>query len=537
MNALHDSQLFTNANYQYHQYHQLQQAVNFGDVRRVNKLLAIDKLNVNFTLNSHETYLQTAIARHDLPMVRLLLGFRPNLNPFQPVSNAYSPLWMAMLCCYDDITELLVRAGANVNECLNLPSQMAPSDEYYFCGGNVTLLHKAVTRNHEDLVRLFLEYGADINCRNNPGSESPLQSAVFRQFITLAHMLIDAGANLESTNIDGMTAFHTALLTGNLELINLLIERGANVKAVDNNGKNALHFLAESRMEHASIAERLLNMGILVNQIERKCNMSPLDVALLSAKESVVKVLVKGGAKVVGSTSSRLSPICLASICCSTKTMKFLIKTGANVNEKTMLGETALHFAARSESVEKVKLLLFLDADVNAKDVNGLTALSWIGNQSCDAAKILVTHIARKIAEGNHIEEESMRVIRHIPQLLAHFEQCSREMELINRTAFYRRYTLRNFLDDDINRLAVLTKNVNFVNAFKSINLATILPNYARDITVRFMTVAFVRNTRDAIELHLEEALHHRLPKTVIWQIVDYLRPRDFPEISIGWQF
>lgn len=115
-----------------------------------------------------------------------------------------------------------------------------------------------------------------------------MQCAVFREFVTIARILVDRGANLESVNVDGMTVLHSALLTGNVKLIKMFIERGADVKAVDNCGKTVLHFLAESKLENVDVAEQLLTMGLPVNQPENKCNLEPLHVALLTGKEKMV---------------------------------------------------------------------------------------------------------------------------------------------------------------------------------------------------------------------------------------------------------
>lgn len=165
---------------------QLKQAVTHGDQKLVQKLLTVDHLDVNYTSNGHETYLHTAVARNDLPMVRLLLKFKPNLNPILPATNAYSPLWLAMLCSYDDIAELLVRAGADVNERLNLQLQQSTCNDYYTYGGKTSLLHLAITRKHEAHVRLFLDYGADVNCQDNAGQESALQVSfwIINEFCT-----------------------------------------------------------------------------------------------------------------------------------------------------------------------------------------------------------------------------------------------------------------------------------------------------------------------------------------------------------------
>lgn len=229
--------------------------------------------------------------------------------------------------------------------------------------------------------------------------------------------------------------------------------------------------------------------------------------------------------------SNGVPPLCLANMCCSEETLRFLINNGANVNERTDTGETTLHLAGRFESAEKMKLLLEHGADVNIKDENGKTALAWIGDKNCDAAKCFVKHLAKMKSEGAFIEEDAIQVIRENEPLLAHYKQCFGEMEFIKKTAFYNSYTLRNLLDENEKRLALLARNRYFVNAFKSINLAVLVPNFGREIATKFVKAVATKNLLDATEKYVALAFYHRLPDPVVRQIVKHLKPRDFPNL------
>ncbi|OXU17052.1 hypothetical protein TSAR_006359 [Trichomalopsis sarcophagae] len=510
---------------------ELNQAVYSGYRQLVQTMLTVDKLDVNFTPNGRDTYLHTAIARRDLAMVQLLVMFKANLNPLLTARDAISPLWMAMLYSYDDISEFLVRAGADINERFSL----------HFCGkkcnytingingGKTSLLHLAVARNHEAHVKLFLDYGADINYQDTFGKESALQYAVFRKFISLATILIYRGANLESANVDGMTSLHTALIIGDVDLIKMLIQRGANVKAVDNSGKTALHFIAESNVENVEIAEQLLNMGLRINQTEFKRNLGPLHVALLTGKDKLVKLFVRHGADVTAKISNGVSPLSLANLYCSAKTMRLMIARGANVNDKIDDGGTTLHMAARRYSAEKVRVLLRCGANINSLDLRGSTPLGCLENFHSDVAKVLVKQIAIMHARGAFIALSTMEVIWANVPLMEHFNQCLAELKFIEKKPFYLRYTLRTVLDERPMKLAALTRNSDFVLGFQTIKLKLEVPNFAREICIKFMCALLLKYQLSSMEEHLNRIFYDSLPEPIIQAIAYHMNIQDTP--------
>jgi ankyrin repeat protein len=75
-----------------------------------------------------------------------------------------------------------------------------------------------------------------VNNKNDQG-ETALHLAVKSKNQELIKVLIDKGADIEaSTNIKA-TPLHYAASFANAEIINLLVERGANVNALDNNNE------------------------------------------------------------------------------------------------------------------------------------------------------------------------------------------------------------------------------------------------------------------------------------------------------------
>lgn len=52
---------------------------------------------------------------------------------------------------------------------------------------------------------------------------------------------LDAGADIDTANVDGLTALHQACIDNNLDLVTFLLECGANMNVQDNEGWTPLH--------------------------------------------------------------------------------------------------------------------------------------------------------------------------------------------------------------------------------------------------------------------------------------------------------
>ena len=49
------------------------------------------------------------------------------------------------------------------------------------------------------------------------------------------------GVNINTTNIDGLTALHQACIDANIEMVKFLVDNGADINAQDNEGWTPLH--------------------------------------------------------------------------------------------------------------------------------------------------------------------------------------------------------------------------------------------------------------------------------------------------------
>ena len=117
-----------------------------------------------------------------------------------------------------DTARLILKSGADVN----LGSR---------CLG--TALLRAADCNHVDVVRLLLEFGAEVDRRDGSG-RTPLIAACREGeegHDEVVRVLLDAGADVDASEETGRRALYYACCEGHTSTARLLLDRGADVSA------------------------------------------------------------------------------------------------------------------------------------------------------------------------------------------------------------------------------------------------------------------------------------------------------------------
>ena len=162
----------------------------------------------------------TAVERGDPAAVRRALKAEPELAKAWRLHPVATPLHG---CLHKpEIARLLLKHGAEVNAI--------DSDER-----RLTALHICAEYGDVEMVKLLLEYHADVNVSSHGGT--PLHRAVTgirgklpEHFAEVAALLLDAGANINACidpDTDVWTPLHQACNEGHLAAARLLLERGA----------------------------------------------------------------------------------------------------------------------------------------------------------------------------------------------------------------------------------------------------------------------------------------------------------------------
>lgn len=161
-----------------------------------------------------------------------------------------------------------------------------------------TPLHIAVMFGHKELVRLLIDYGANVNERNNIHS-TPLHMT---RNLGIARELIDNDAEIDAVDHEKITPLHLACRSGDIETAVLLIHHGANVNFQNIRGFTPLHFAVDRYFTinwcspvKLEIARHLIENGAEVNIKDNK-NNTPLDYAAMYCNKDLAVLLMGNGA-------------------------------------------------------------------------------------------------------------------------------------------------------------------------------------------------------------------------------------------------
>jgi ankyrin repeat protein len=116
-------------------------------------------------------------------------------------------------------------------------------------------LRSAVETSVPAIARMLLRRGADPNERYNPPrSERLLHRTVYHDSIDVARVLLEFGADVDPRDDNGLTPLHMAARDGNVEMIRLLLDRGAQIEARNKWKWTPLHFAASQKQLEAARA-------------------------------------------------------------------------------------------------------------------------------------------------------------------------------------------------------------------------------------------------------------------------------------------
>jgi ankyrin repeat protein len=268
-----------------------------------------------------------------------------------------------------------------------------------------------------ETIDFLIKNGADINKPAKDGW-TPLHAAA-ATFVGNRHsknktkyyskydvfrLVLKAKPDLTARTKDGWTALHSAVVNAHTgyrahesEVLNKIIDlinAGIDVEVSDINGRTALHWAAWQGYNHfvdgkfqveADVVDVLIEMGAEINSVDNFGN-TPLHYASTMGYEEIVYALVKAGAKKDIANDSGQKPIDLAIEKALSNTIYILENNEYPEDLKNYIDSKSVNFdegklgkellnAAWSGDVEEVKKLISEGADLGYRDTDGLDAM------------------------------------------------------------------------------------------------------------------------------------------------------------------
>jgi len=211
-------------------------------------------------------------------IVKLLLDNDANIN--SKTSNKMTPIVLAAYNGHEDLIRFLIDRGAELS-----------SIDY--------LLYNAVRSGYKDLTEIIIKKGANVNSEawGDAPSFYPVWSAKddVPRFTDVLELLLSYDANPNAKDSYDWSLLHYTAIWGYTDMTKLLLNKGANLDPIENDrGQTPLHLSAYHG--HKADVELLIAHGANAN-VKDWDDKTPLTLAKENGHTEIVELLKKHGAK------------------------------------------------------------------------------------------------------------------------------------------------------------------------------------------------------------------------------------------------
>ncbi|KAM0147381.1 hypothetical protein ACHAPG_010622 [Botrytis cinerea] len=300
---------------------------------------------------------------------------------------------------YYDYTEchttIIIASYFGLNEIVKLLLERGADIESKDSKYGQTPLSWAAEKGRDTVVKLLLEKGADIESKDSKYGQTPLSWAAKNGYDAVVKLLLEKGADIESKDRYGQTPLSWAARNGRDTVVKLLLEEGADTESKDSEyGQTPLSWAAEKG--HDTVVKLLLEKGADTESKDSNYGQTPLSWTAKMGHDAVVKLLLERGADIESKDSEygRI-PLIWAAENGRNAVVKLLLEKGADIESKdSKYGRTPLSWAAEYGHDAVVKLLLEKGADTESKDSEyGRTPLLWAAEYRHDTVVKLLEQV------------------------------------------------------------------------------------------------------------------------------------------------
>jgi len=235
--------------------------------------------------------------------------------------------------------------------------------------------------------------------------------------------LLGRGADIDTANVDGLTALHQACIDDNLDMVEFLVANGADVDRGDNEGWTPLH--ATASCGFLSIARFLLDHGSNVAAVNNDGELA-IDISESDEMEELLQKEIDAQKVNCDEARNREEQYMLD----DARDWKNSGKLGDRPHHKT--GATALHVAAAKGYTKVMSLLIQAGCEVNQQDFDGWTPLHaaahWAQREACELLTDAYVNMDIKNCVGQTpFDVADPDVLRLLEELKKKQNNCSKD--------------------------------------------------------------------------------------------------------------
>ena len=229
-----------------------------------------------------------------------------------------------------------------------------------------TALHFAVRNDSYELVKFFVDIGADVNLKTNLGWNC-LHIAALYGYSTLCKTLVNRhNFDVKTEDSDGWTALHYSARNGSYELVKFFAVMGTNINLKTNLGLNCLHITA--LYGHLPLCKTLINKHNFDAQIADNDGCTAFHYSARNGSYELVKFFIDMGTDINIITNDGKNCFHIAALYGHLNLCKvFIEKHNFDVRKETNYGWTALHFSARNGSFDLFSYILDKGSEIFCK--------------------------------------------------------------------------------------------------------------------------------------------------------------------------
>ena len=330
-------------------------------------------------IQGKEKVLNTAANLGDASTVGEVLAMQPGLEAIHSaLSRALDIRVDSDVIRRAKVVELLIQHGANVN--------------HRFWGSR-TLLHIAANAVQDipEVIEVLLRAGADLNSTDKENLTA-LQLAIARSNLKTIQLLVQRGATIDSETLAEGLLNEAGEQYGHVEP---WLVAGADVETRDKKGNTALHIAAGRG--HFKNVPYLISQGANVNATNKDGWTALMQAAFREEDYPHIRdytdPLMAAGADLNARSGVVGTALMLATARGHLSIVEHFLTSGANPNLSDDFGRTALMLAAHQNRYAIAQKLLLNGADPNATTKDGGTALITAAREELnDIMSLLLKH-------------------------------------------------------------------------------------------------------------------------------------------------